>query len=131
MAQLEWKGIEGFPNYRISNTGIVQSCRKGKGYTDWYDLRLRDNHPSGYVYVGLYSIPRTRKWFRLNRLMYQTFIDCIPDTHVVDHKDNDKQNNNLNNLQLLTWAENTQKYYKHKKKNNGQKGKKVCTNSNS
>jgi hypothetical protein len=37
----------------------------------------------------------------------------------------------LNNLQLLTWAENTQKYYKHKKKNNGQKGKKVCTNSNS
>lgn len=108
MAQVEWKGIEGFPNYRISTEGIVQSNFRGS----WKVVKPGIKK-SGYYYLGLY-FQTARKYFRLHRLVWQTFAGCIPDTHVVDHIDNNKSNNKLNNLQLLTWSENTIKYHKQK-----------------
>ena len=119
MAHEIWKPIEGFSLYQISNTGKVRTCQKGRGRVNWYELKLRKNHRSGYIYVGLYDTI-SRKWFRVHRLVYQHFTGCIPDTLVVDHIDNDKQNNHVNNLQLLTKSENAKKYYKLKKQINEQ-----------
>ena len=118
MAQETWKQIEGFSLYQISNTGKVRTCRRARARVNWYELKLRKNHRSGYIYAGLYDTI-SRKWFRVHRLVYQHFKGCIPDTLVVDHIDNDKQNNHISNLQLLTKSENSLKYYKLKKQKNG------------
>lgn len=44
-----------------------------------------------------------------HRLIYIWFKGEIPEKYCVDHKDDDKQNNNINNLQILTWSENIKK----------------------
>lgn len=113
-----WKHIEGYPLYQISNTGKVKTCRSKNTRhitNNWYELKLRDNHKTNYVYVGLYEKGCNRKWFRVHRLVYHHFKGCIPDTLVVDHIDNDKKNNHISNLQLLTRSENIKKYYKQSK----------------
>lgn len=117
MAKELWKQIEGYPMYQISNTGKIKTCRRGKGKVEWYELKLRDNHKTNYIYAGLYDKERNRKWFRVHRLVYQHFKGCIPDTLIVDHIDDNKQNNNILNLQLLTISENLKKYHRNKKTN--------------
>ena len=44
-----------------------------------------------------------------HRLVYIWFKGEIPAKHCVDHIDDDKQNNNIKNLQILTWSENIKK----------------------
>lgn len=113
-----YKFIEGFEHYKISDEGDIQSCKRSGGWnSNWYSLKLRKNHKTGYIYAGLYygKSSKERKYLRVHRLVWQTFVGCIPDTHVVDHIDGDKANNKLSNLQLLTWSENSLKYYKLKK----------------
>lgn len=44
-----------------------------------------------------------------HRLVYIWFKGEIPAKHCVDHINDDKQNNNINNLQILTWSENVKK----------------------
>lgn len=45
----------------------------------------------------------------LSRLVYVWFIEDIPDGCVVDHIDNNPENNKLDNLQLLTIKDNIDK----------------------
>lgn len=44
-----------------------------------------------------------------HRLIYIWFKGEIPEKYCVDHIDDDKQNNNIKNLQILTWPENIKK----------------------
>ena len=117
MAQEKWKQIEGYSLYQISNTGKIRTCRRGRGKVEWYELKLRTNHKTNYIYAGLYDKDTNRKWFRVHRLVYHHFKGCIPDTLIVDHIDDNKQNNNISNLQLLTISENLKKYHRNKKAN--------------
>lgn len=55
-----------------------------------------------HVHIGNYQIAA-------HRLIYIWFKGEIPAKHCVDHIDDDKQNNNIKNLQLLTWSENIKK----------------------
>ena len=55
-----------------------------------------------HVHIGNYQMAA-------HRLIYIWFKGEIPEKYCVDHKDDNKQNNNINNLQILTWSENTKK----------------------
>ena len=55
-----------------------------------------------HVHIGNYQMAA-------HRLIYIWFKGEIPAKYCVDHKDDNKQNNNINNLQILTWSENTKK----------------------
>ena len=50
-----------------------------------------------------------RKNYQVHRFVYECFRGDIPSELQVDHIDNNKQNNCIDNLQLLTPAENCQK----------------------
>ena len=50
-----------------------------------------------------------RKHYLVHRFVYECFKGRIPFKLQVDHQDNDRQNNSIDNLQLLTPAENCQK----------------------
>lgn len=87
-----WKEIQGFPNNYISSYGRVKSngvIRK---------LQLSN---AGYLRVLLTN--GSRKWnASVHRLVALAFIPnpkCLP---MVNHKDEDKQNNNVTNLEWCT-----------------------------
>lgn len=116
-----WKDITGFEGiYQISNLGNVKSLErlvKGK-----FNLRInkekilkpvKDIH--GYYWVTLYYGDKRNKRIKLHQLMAITFLNHIPCGHklVVNHIDFNKENNTLNNLEIITQRENAnQKHLK-------------------
>ena len=110
-----WKGIKGFPNYQISNLGKVKSKPREK--TKGGILKECISN-TGYVYVNLY---KDGKLYRktIHRLVMDNFYE-------VNHKDGNKKNNSINNLEYVTKSENIkhrfnilkqEPYKKYKKEN--------------
>ncbi len=131
----EWRPVPGFEGmYEVSNLGRVKSFKNPKlpglimkpGVT---------NHRNGYrsVHLELKNGSASRQ-FRLNRLVWTVFRGPIPDGLHVDHIDNDSTNNKLDNLQLLTLAENNRKRWKDNpelRSQGGLKRKKIrCVETN-
>lgn len=96
-------GYEGI--YQVSNLGNVKSFKFGK------DKVLRKSKDSlGYFVVGvrLNNIPKVR---RVHQLVAESFLNhkrCGLKL-VVNHIDFDKTNNKLDNLEVITQRENTNK----------------------
>lgn len=100
-----WKHIDNFSRYSINESGMVRNDNTGK-------LIAHNENSTGYKRVSLYSDnARKYKQCLLHRLLAVAFIDNIYNLEVVDHIDMDKLNNNLDNLQWVTKAENTQRAY--------------------
>lgn len=65
------------------------------------------NKSTGYWYVTLYDDNGEKKNFRLSRLIWESVNDKIPEGLQVNHIDEDKSNNSISNLNLMTPSENT------------------------
>ena len=94
----EWKWIKGYEGlYQISNFGRVKSFHKK------IDGEIRSVKHSGGWYL---TIPLrgngVRCTARIHRLVYKTFIGDIPPGYEIHHKDGNKQNNNVENLEALS-----------------------------
>ena len=63
---------------------------------------------NGYIHFSLH-VNNTQRSYSVSRFVYECFKGNIPDDKEVDHIDNNKQNNSIKNLQLLTHKENTRK----------------------
>ena len=89
-----WKDIDGYEGlYEVSNTGKVRSHKKGK-------IRLLvQTKARGYFYVGLCKEPNGKKSFLVHRLVASAFIPNPNNYHEINHKDEDKANNNAENLE--------------------------------
>ena len=101
----DYKGL-----YEISNYGYVRSFKR-KG--NWKDRILKGGiNWRGYRMVGLYKDGK-HKTYKMSLLVWDHFGDRPRNGHLlqVDHKDNNKQNDRIDNLQLLTDRENTSKGY--------------------
>lgn len=96
-----WKEIFGYPNYRISNQGVIER----KTNQGWVvkEGRLTSN---GYLRIKLWD-HNTKKNFHVHRLVWEAFNGPIPDNMVIDHLDMDPTHNYITNLELVTVAENT------------------------
>ena len=96
----QWKPIKGYEElYEVSNLGRVKSLpRNGtikeekilKQYVDRY----------GYLYVGLRN--KKVKKCKVHRLVAEAFIFNPNNLPQVNHKDENKQNNCVNNLEFCT-----------------------------
>ena len=103
-----YKDIKGYENYySVSNTGRILSKRKNKC------LAFGDNG-KGYLFVNLYS-EKSIKRFYIHRLVAMTFLDNNENKTQVNHKDCDKSNNNVNNLEWNTAYENINHAVKNKR----------------
>lgn len=91
------KGFEGL--YAITSCGKVWSYKRNKF------LSPRKNQ-RGYYQVCLYN--KGKHQFKLiHRLVAEAYIDNPECKDTVDHIDNNKENNSVNNLQWLTGSENS------------------------
>ena len=102
----KWKEIEGWPEYWVSDRGLVKSLKYGKtkilkpGLNIW-----------GYLKVGLYRDSK-RKWFLVHRLVALAFCDGYEENLQVDHINGDKLDNRAENLRWICHALN--KVHQHK-----------------
>ena len=94
-----WKDIEWHKgSYKVSNMGRVYSIRRKKFKDTYLDKR-------GYVKVCL-CYNYTQKIFSVHRLVAKAFIPNPNNYPQVNHKDENKQNNNVDNLEWCTKQEN-------------------------
>lgn len=91
------KIIEGFPNYYVTTTGEIINL-KGK------ILKSRKIN-SGYLLIHLNHLG-IRKAFLVHRLVAFHFIYNPLNKKYVNHKDGNKLNNNVDNLEWVTNSEN-------------------------
>ena len=117
-----WKDVPGYEGlYQVSDQGRVKSVGRIVYYSDGrvYNKNSRilsnSNAGGGYTKSTLYMNEK-RVILKTHQLVAMAFLNHIPCGHkiVVDHIDNDKKNNKLNNLQLITARENISKDKKNK-----------------
>ena len=112
-----WKPVVGYEGiYEITNTGKVYSLPKqwigAKGCVRSHNGKYLSVQKStaGYFRVLLSKdgISKTRE---IHQLVAEAFLNHIPCGYklIVDHIDNDKTNNKVCNLQLITQRENASK----------------------
>lgn len=115
------KLIDGFDDYYISPDGTIYSTKYSKRYNHEGKLRLLKprTHPSGYLYAGLFKgvgSSKQRLWRRVHRLVVESFIGPIADGLEVNHKDLNKHNNNVDNLEIVTRRQNIIHFHANKTK---------------
>jgi hypothetical protein len=106
----QWKLINNYEDYSISNFGQVKSNR--------FNRILRPGmNGSGYFYVNIIKNKR-KKTTAIHRLVIEHFGHKKPDENfVVDHLDGNKTNNSIDNLEWVSIQENTIRYYGNNNKN--------------
>ena len=91
----EWKEIPGYEGlYEVSNKGNVRNVRRNKL------LRLQKTN-NGYIRVVL-SKNRIKTGFQVHRLVALTFLPNPLNLPQVNHLDENKKNNNIDNLEWCT-----------------------------
>lgn len=108
MDKEEWCKIIDYDGYEISNYGNVKSYKNSRwGNKLSFKLLKPRKDTKGYYFVSL-----NNKNFPIHILVSIFFLNHKPDkSHniVVDHIDNNKENNYYKNLQLITNRENCSK----------------------
>ena len=115
---MQWRNIDGYEGYyEVSDTGLVRSVDRtipdkltGNKHLKGRIMRQSENknklrNGGGYFVVNLRK-NNTSKVIQVHRLVAEAFIDnpdCLP---TVNHKDGDKHNNCVENLERATYAEN-------------------------
>lgn len=99
-----WIPVEGYEDrYEVSNTGKVRSLN--------YHMtgKTKELKPitegKGYLMVGLCRDGKM-KWGKIHRLVATAFIPNPENKREVNHKDGNKKNNHVDNLEWATASEN-------------------------
>lgn len=112
-----WKDIPGYEGkYQVSNLGKVKSLTRYRKALNNSNSLLQGRvlkpgrAKSGYLTVALSKNAKS-KTFNVHQLVAIVFLNHKPNgiKMIVDHKDNDKLNNSVENLQIITQRKNASK----------------------
>lgn len=98
-----WKTITGYEDYQVSNLGRVKSLKRGK------EKILKNlDRGNGYFYIEL-----NRKKYSVHRLVAEAFLENPENLPQINHKDENKQNNCVSNLEWCSSQYNMTYNNKH------------------
>lgn len=112
----EWKDIKGYEGiYQISNKGRVKSLNRIDLRGNKVNEKIREGtiDNTGYKIISLSKNGKEKK-YSIHRLVAQAFLPNPNNLPVVNHKDENKLNNNVENLEWCTQEYNV-KYSLSKK----------------
>ena len=103
-----WKDIKGYEGqYQVSNKGRVKSLSRvtsdGRSIVD--KILKSGKNSVGYLIVNLYKDGQLRSYL-IHRLVANAFTDNSENKPEVNHIDENKENNCVNNLEWVTRKEN-------------------------
>lgn len=109
----KWKRIKEFPHYKISNFGRVKilpriKILKGK-------ILNKFNIGRGYAGVTLYHYGRF-KAFPIHKLVTKAFLGTCPKGKEVNHRNGNKMDSRLKNLEYVSHLENVLHGYNRRSK---------------
>ena len=93
----EWKKIENFDNYLISNFGRIKNIKE----------EMLSPKKNVYLNIELTNMG-IKKYFCIHKLVGMAFIENPLNYPMVNHKDANKYNNHVDNLEWLDYAGNSQ-----------------------
>lgn len=102
---MNWKHINDYPDYAISDTGKVMRVTHSPYSRSKRILLKPMQAPNGYLHVKLFK-SNTPKRITIHRLVAQAFIGSCPSGRETNHIDGNKTNNHIQNLEYLTKSEN-------------------------
>ena len=109
----EWKWIDGYENYyQVSNLGRVKSVDREVFYKDGRKAIHKggpvaiNTRPNGYLKANLYKDGKMKN-VTIHRLVAEAFIPNPNNYPVINHKDENKANNYVENLEWCTYKYNS------------------------
>jgi hypothetical protein len=102
-----WQTLWFNENMDISSFGRLRNNKTG---TVWKLM----SDGGGYASATVYSSPAKKsKSYKIHRLVAEAFLPKIEGKNHINHKDFDKKNNNISNLEWCTAQENIAHYYQY------------------
>ena len=93
----QWKKIDGYENYKVSNRGRIRNTKTRK----FLDGSVNN---CGYVKICLYR-DNKQKTYQLHRLVALAFVENPEHKELVRHIDSDNLNNDASNLYWMSFLE--------------------------
>lgn len=94
--------VIGFGNYLVSASGSIYSLRNTRV------VKLSPaTKPGGYLFVGLVDDFGCTKYKMIHRLVAEAFIPNPSNLPAVNHRNGDKRDNGIGNLEWCTHSQNT------------------------
>lgn len=114
-----WKDIPEYEGlYQVSNLGRIKSLprKNNKRIINKEIIKVFTKLPNGYLKVGLSKNGKTKYYF-VHRLVAEVFIPNLENKPCVNHKDCNRKNNDVSNLEWVTHKENNSYKDHHLKRN--------------
>jgi hypothetical protein len=92
------RSVSGLENYLVTNQGTIYSLRK-RGYISQFTTA------DGYMTVCL-KTPTTKVTLMVHRIVADAYLVKDTSRRIVNHKDSNRQNNRVSNLEYVTQKEN-------------------------
>ena len=106
MDKEEWKDIKGYEGlYQISSFGRMRSLRFNK-------IKILTFNSNRNYYAFKFSINNIKEIKQIHRLVAEAFIPNPHNLPYINHKDGNKHNNNVKNLEWCTASENVKHAYR-------------------
>ena len=123
----EWRDIRGYEGkYQVSNLGRIKSLKDSHGNYREKILKFK-LEVSGYLQVHLY-LENKVKAFKIHRLVAEAFIPNPNNLPEVNHKDENKENNRVDNLEWCDRKYNINYGTRTQKASEKMKGRKFTEN---
>jgi len=98
-----WKVYSEVPRFEVSTLGNVRHSKDGS-------TKYKKPDKIGYIYIQ-YKVKGKRLNLKVHRMVAKTFLSNELNLPEVNHKDGNKQNNNINNLEWCTRQQNIRHGY--------------------